>query len=379
MDFLGAVWDFFLVEANQKALASIIGVLGLLGGLWLYTTGRLGALFKSEQDTTETQVKRGPTYHVSDEAQGGFAEAASGAAIGQVMGNQTIQHGAPVGHVTLSLDDYEARQKKLRSEVEAEMEGKLGEERAQLQARLDEVDRRLADPDTALKAAEERIAELEARLGNAETTEEQAARTALESGDLETARVMFERVEALTAPDVSKNASAHFALGRIAEEELRWPDAAGHYSRAAEIEENYEYLFEARKLAWLAGQHDRASEIGERLVGLVSRETTFGPEERASAFNEHGLTLKALGRHAEAEELYRNALGLLREAHGTEHPDYANQLNNLAVLLRTIRRQDEAEPLLRQALEIGQNCLGENHPHYAIYLNNLAGLLRDTG
>ena len=178
-------------------------------------------------------------------------EAPGGIATGQVMGDQTIQQGAPVGHVTLSLDDYEARQKKLRAEVEAEMEGKCGEERAGLQARLDEEPppcrpgrgpegRGRADRGTGGCAS-----------GTPKPRKNRPRRTALEAGDFETAREMFERLEARTAPDVTKNADAHFALGQIAEIEedaieIRWADAAGHYARAAGLRRTFDTLYKAR-------------------------------------------------------------------------------------------------------------------------------------
>lgn len=373
MDFLRELLRFFRDEANRDAVAAITTVITVFagGGAWLWSQRK-----KTHAKTAASKSPPEIKYEFSESAQGGFAEAPGGIASGQVLGNQTIQHGAPLGHVTLSLDDYEARQKKLRAAVETELEGKFGEERAQLQARLGEVNRRLDDPEGALKEARTRISELEALLGNAESEEEQAAHAALDKGDFETARELFERLQARTSLDVVKNAKVHYALGQIAEEEVRWADAAEHYTRAADLLPSYDHLNKAQLYARLSGNLPVALRYGTALLQFARAESN--ETDLATALNNHALNLQSAGRYDEAEPLSRDALNIRRTTLGEENPGYAQSLNNLAFLLRAKGRYDEAEPLYREALDIRRTTLGEAHPDYAQSLNNLAELLRVT-
>ncbi len=380
MDLLQPIWDFFLDEANQKAVASILGVLAALGTVWLYVTGRLGALLSWAFGNGDGgELGSGRTYTASDGAKAGIAEAPEGIATGQVRGVQTINQGPPPGHVMLSLDDYEARQERLRSTVMAEMEGKHGAERERLQAELDEVNRRLAAPDAAFEEAKARFAELEARLGNAESISAQDAQAALEKGDIDAARDAFERIAAETALEVKKNADAHFALGEIAEEDVRWNDAAEHYLKAARLDPKYRTYLRAGRLLEQAGRFPEALEHKEAAV--ASAQEAFGArsEERAIALNNLAGLLWATGRYVEAEPHFREALEIGRETLGDRHPGYGARLSNLAALLFSTGHSDEAERLYREGLEITRETLGERHPDYAKDLNNLAGLLDATG
>ena len=112
-------------------------------------------------------------------------------------------------------------------EIQAALADASPEERETLAREAAEVTRKLSNAEGAVAERDKRIAELEARLGNA--PDEAAAREALEGKDLAAAREAFERIAAETDLEVKKNADAHYALGQIAEEEVRWADAALHY------------------------------------------------------------------------------------------------------------------------------------------------------
>ena len=79
-------------------------------------------------------------------------------------------------------------------------------------------------------------------------------------------------------------------------------DAADEFARAAELDGSFGHLLKAREYAWRAGRLPQALSLGEKLLETVGPEPT---ENRATALNEHALTLKAAGQYDHAEPLYR--------------------------------------------------------------------------
>ncbi|MEM6609896.1 MAG: tetratricopeptide repeat protein [Pseudomonadota bacterium] len=339
------VWPFLLVEGNREAIATIIAVLGVLGAIWLYATGRFSALLLK--------------------LAGGHGKNES-----------------PKAAEKLTVESFLAIQKALKAELESELATAHSEEKAQLQARIDALSERIGNPDAALKDARKRIADLEERLereGNDIGADRLAeAKASLEVGDFSVADDLFAEIEAREELAVNRAARAAFGRGEVAEAQVRWLDAADHYDRAARLDPRYETLIKAGTFAGLAGRHDAAIVHKEALVEIARRD--YGPEaaETATAKNNLANSYHDMGRFAEAEPLYREALEITRAALGATHPDSAIRLNNLAGVLRATGRYEEAEPLFREALEIRRAALGAAHPGTANGLNNLAGLLWAT-
>jgi tetratricopeptide (TPR) repeat protein len=248
-------------------------------------------------------------------------------------------------------------------------------EKALIQAQLDEITRQHADLESSFEA---RLAELEAaraaleRLG-ADLPEARLAEafTALETGDTSRADALFAEVQAMEEDAVARAATAVFERGKLAEADIRWADAAEHYTTAAWLAPSFDRLFKAREFAWRSGDYAAASRFGEELIAAAIAEHGEGSEAHATTLNEHALTLKSRGRYAEAEPLYREALAIEDKTLGKAHPDYAASLNNLAGLLADTGRHAEAEPLYREALEIFIDQFGPDHPHTRIVAENL--------
>lgn len=287
----------------------------------------------------------------------------------------------PTGSMHMDLATFEAIQERAIETAKKQLAAAHGEERQRLEEKIEALNARLRDPEEALAQQQAIIANLEEQLtrrsndiGGDDLT---AARTALEAGDFTKARALFETLAARTAPEVTANADAEFALGQIAEAEIRWNDAYRHYATAARLNPDLKTLHKAREFAWRAGDYPAAFRFGEDL--LKSVRTTGSQEELATALNEHALTLNSQGLYAQAEGLYRQALEIGRATIGETHPDFATRLNNLAGVVQAQGRYDEAEGLFAQALEIDRTSIGEAHPDFAIDLNNLAGLLLEQG
>lgn len=166
---------------------------------------------------------------------------------------------------------------------------------------------------------------------------------------------------------------------RIAEQEVRWADAAAHVDRAARLAKTFDHLSAARAYAWPSGQYPTAQRFGEDLVALAETAPVISDADRATACNEHALTLRAVGAYAAAEPLFRQAIEIGEASLGIDHPDYAVWLNNLAGLLRATDRPEQAAPLYRQAVEIFETSLDPEHRNTRRAQANLDAVLADGG
>ena len=284
----------------------------------------------------------------------------------------------PPNTMQMDVATFTALQSKLRDEARADLAQAHGEERKRLEDKIDALNQRLANPDEALAQQHAIILDLEAQLtrrGNDIGGDSLAeAKSALEQGDFTAARALFEDLQARTAHDVQANAAAAFALGQIAEAEIRWHDAAEHYERAARLNPTFDSIFKARGFAWLAGDYPAALRWGEVLLTLT--DAGVDQLQRVTSLNEHALTLFSLGRFPEAEVLFRQTLEIDLVTIGKENLIYATHLTNLASVLHAEGQLPEAEALLHSALEITLVTVGEIDPIYATQLNNLGLVLQ---
>ena len=300
---------------------------------------------------------------------------------GVFSGKSNLPPATPV--INMTVDQYEERLANKITEAETKLQSAHDAEKTQLHQKIEELRKRAANPEAALAEAQETIAKLEdtlTREGNeiseARMTE---AREALEAGDFSIADGIFAEIEAREQLAVERTARAAYARGGIAEQEIRWKDAANHFARAARLNPTYDHLHSARKLAWLDGQYDKAIVIGIDLLEIAKIEFGTAHENYAVALNEHALTLNEVGKYDLAEPLYLQAIEISKDTIGEAHPDYAIRLNNLATLYDDMGQYDLAEPLYMQAIKITKSTSGETHPEYATRLNNLAEIYRTTG
>ncbi len=285
-DRLAEVWDWFGIEDNQKratAIAQVVAtLLMLLAGVWAFFKLFVPWLIRRKPDPP------------------------------QQTPSLPVDPNEPV--MTMKRSVFEAELNKRAAEVEAALATASEDERTRLEAEKAEIARRLADVEGALKEREAKVRELEALLsreGNEIGGDRLAeARAALEQGDFSKADDLFAEIEAREQMAVQSAARAAHGRGEIAEEQVRWADAAGHYARAVGLDPTYDALRKALEFAWRAGGYARAAGFGEGLIRAAREE--FGDEsiELATALNDHALMIKTLGRYSEAEPLYRQALGI---------------------------------------------------------------------
>ena len=282
---------------------------------------------------------------------------------------------APEPILKMTLDQYEARTQAKIDAALKEIAAAPNEAHPVKDAEISELKSRLANSEQSFEKQKQFTASLEARLDREANTiggdDVKKAKQALEAGDTEAATKLFEEIKARTALDVEASARASFALGEIAEQEVRWVEAFAHYSEAASLHPCYSHLISAQKMALHLANHAEAERLGHLSVSAAKKE--FGetaPEYGTSLNNLAGL-LYATGRYDEAEPLYQQALENTRQALGEDHPDYGIRLNNLAALLEATGRYDEAEPLYRQAVQVLEKSLGPEHPNTVTIKANL--------
>ena len=352
MDFLQEHWDkfwaFITVSENAGAIQTIIAVLLFVAAM----------------------IAKPWTWFNKDKG-----------ASGQSGSSSPTSPDQPI--IKMTLQQFEETIAKKIAEAEAKFKTAQSEEKNQLQQQIEELRKQAANPEPALEEALKTIAKLEdalTREGNDIGGDRMAeALKALETGDFSIADDIFAEIEDREMLAVERTARAAFARGEIAEQEIRWADAAKHYARAARLHPACDNLFSARLFAWRSGDYDKAIILGTEL--LVAAKTEFGDshEKYATALNEHAITLDATGKHEKAEPLYLQALEIGKQTIGEQHPSYATRLNNLAALYITTGKYEKAESLYVQAHEIDKQTIGEQHPNYAIALNNLASLYEATG
>ena len=146
---------------------------------------------------------------------------------------------------------------------------------ATLRAEKGEVQRRLGDLEASYAERVEELRQLRLQLSDvgegiaAERVE--AAQRALYEGDTTLADQIFAEVERMEQDSIDRAANAAYQRGLIAEEDIRWLDAAEHYKRAATLAPDYERLNKAGQFLWRAGRSGEAVRFEEDLVALSQR------------------------------------------------------------------------------------------------------------
>ena len=287
----------------------------------------------------------------------------------------------PPAGAKLTIAEFIEIRRQMRANLLEELKIADPSEAVILRARVDELERQIADPDPALAAALEENARLKARLtreGNLIGADRlRAASAAVDRLDYRLADDIFAEIEERQKIEVQIAARAAFGRGEIAEAEVRWHDAATHYARAASLDSKAETLRKAAHFAKLAGEYARAERLAADYLALAR--AGDDPKTLSLALDGCASVAWLLGRHEEAEGMFCEALAIVHALLGEGHPDYGARLNNLGNVVQAQGRHAEAERLFRQALEIGRATIGERHPSYAIRLNNLGSVVLAQG
>lgn len=282
--------------------------------------------------------------------------------------------------VSLTLETYT---KSLETSIEKEtkkLKKAHKKEQKQLRQQIEELENQLRDPEAALAKARETIASLEAALtreGNEVGNEQMAkARTALEAGDFSLADEIFAQIEAREQLAVGRVARAAFARGEIAEQQVRWAEAAEHYEKAAKMSPTADNIRKAQEFTLRAGDFDASLYWGKQLIPATIAEYGENSPNHAAALNNLASIYRLMRTYDTARLLYEESLKIAKKTIGENHPNYATALSNLANIYCDMGKTAKAEPLFLQAIKIDKATIGDNHPNYAAHLTNLALLYR---
>ncbi len=283
----------------------------------------------------------------------------------------------------LTEETYEKGLKNAVRVKELEMQATHGKERKIFQAQIDKLNNDLANLPQAFEEAQIQIAKLKAKLereGNEIGAEKLAvAIIALEQGDFSKADELFAEIEAREELAVERSARSAFARGEIAEQEVRWQDAAEHYARAAQLAPSFKNLNMAQTFAINMNDDDSALSFSLQAQTVAIKEYGEESHEYASTINNLGTIYKTQKIYEKAEPLYQKSLQISIKLIGEEHPQIATILDNLAVLYQEQKKYKKAFPLRNKALKIYKKTLGKNHPDTAICISNLAFIHQRQG
>jgi tetratricopeptide (TPR) repeat protein len=341
-----AIWAWFGNDDNRSRAVAIATVVGVLVTLIATIVGVLvffvRALKPKRQTPRDVSTPRRPT--------------------GDVLS------------MDLHLKLLEKREAQLKEQLAAAHE----EEKTQLTAQIAELQRQISNPDASLEEARKRIADLEALLdreanhiGGDRIAE---AKAALEQGDYSLADDIFAKIEARNELAVQETACAAYGRGEVAEAEIRWHDAYGHYKRASHLSDDLAHLEAYARLCWRLAKGEEAVRVHEDLIARVKEAEGAESAAYAEQVNNLASVVEAQGRYDEAEGLCREALEIDRATIGEAHPGYAIHLSNLGRLLGETDRVSEGRAMLDQALAIFRAALPEDHPHIVITQGHLDAL-----
>ncbi len=245
--------------------------------------------------------------------------------------------------------------------------------------KINEFDKRLSDLPQAFEEAQELIKNatniiktifdrVGKEIGEDKLTE---IRIAFENGDFSKADNLFAEIESDKKLNILELADIALIRGQIAEEQVRWQEAAKHYAYAVQLNPNFYNTMQAQTFALNIDDCDSALYFGKKTQKAAIDEYGKESTEYAASLNNLGGVYQGTGQYKEAELLHKKSLQLREKLLDENDSDIANSLNNISGLYQLMGKYQEAEPLLKRAIKILKETLGKEHPNTATSINNL--------
>ena len=282
-----------------------------------------------------------------------------------------------------------SKQKRYKRKIESDKQNTIKKlktarkpERKPLFRKIKEYNIRLTNISEALQEKQNFIISLKASLKQ-ESNEIEAKKiteaiTANRKGDFSKTDALFEELENREGITVERATHAAFVRGQIAEQDIRWRDAAEHYARAAHLYPCFDTLIKAQKLTLDIGNYSSALSFAMKAKEAAIKEYGEDTEQYAHSLNNLGLTYDKQGQYDKAEPLYQKASKICKKVFEKKNPRIAININNLARMYQKQGRYDEAETLYKQALNGRKEAWGVKHYYTAQSLNNLAEFYTHT-
>ena len=345
---------------NKDAIEVILGILGILlirpiirVIQWILKRIRSTAPTPKEEAPEATKTDNSQTQNFANQSEGNVARRDVNIIHNHTNGEDQERYRKSVEHQVNDLTN--------RLERANQDKGALDADKQRLQNEINDLRAKLFDVEASFEAASVRADSLAAQLttiSNQVDLEQLAqARGLLAEFEFDGAEKILTQIVNDQELNVRQSAAAHYGLGEIAEERVKWKDALEHYKRAYSQDATLEHQKAYARLCWRMGQWDEAVPLHKDILEQVAAEHGKAGNEYAAALNNLAAIYQSTGRYSEAMPLFDEALSIRRCVLGADHPDTAESLNNLAVLYRVQERHTEAAPLLKEAVEIMERSI----------------------
>ena len=289
----------------------------------------------------------------------------------------------PEGYTPDEKEEYKKRLEEHKENLEnavkrkeLELQVAHNDEKIELYKQIDGLKNQLLNLLKSFQDAQTRIADLEAIVedGNDEAVAKKlkTAIDAIKKSDFEKARKLLAEIEKNKKLHTEVLGGIAYARGIIAEQEVRWKDAAECFARSAQFYPCFETLSMAGKFAHATGDYHASLSFSLESQKITPKKYGKKSREYGTAMNNLGAAYRKQGNNKKAEEFFDKALIIRKNVMGKTHGDTGQTLNNLGTLYQENKQYNKAKLFLQQTLKIYQDRVGKNHPQTATILNNLA-------
>ncbi len=251
------------------------------------------------------------------------------------------------------------------------------DEKIQLYKQIDDLKNSLANLPESLKKAQERNAELEVLLkhGDNKVVEKKLKRAmnAIKENNFTKADNILTEIEETEKLDKKDFGSIAYARGAVAEQDIRWQDAAEHYTRAAQLNPCFENLISAQTLSRSIGDYNSALSLAQKATKAAIKEHGEDSKQYARSISNLALVHMDQKKYELAEPLLKESLKIRENIFGKKSPEVALSLTNLGGIYQEKEQHREATNFLKRALNIQKESLKGKHPDTATILSNLGG------
>ncbi len=294
----------------------------------------------------------------------------------------------PEGYTPDEKEEYKKRLEEHKENLEnavkrkeLELQVAHNDEKIELYKQIDGLKNQLLNLLKSFQDAQTRIADLEAIVEDANdevlAKKLEAAINAIKKADFEKARKLLAEIEKNKKLHTDILGSIAYARGIIAEQEVRWKDAAECFARSAQFYPCFPTLSMAGKFAHATGNYHSALSFSIDSQKITLEKHGEKSRQYGTAMNNLGAAYNAQGNSKKAEEFFDKALIIRKNVMGKTHGDTGQTLNNLGTLYQENKEYNKAKLFLKQALKIYQDREGKNHPNTAGILNNLGAIYDD--
>ena len=170
-----------------------------------------------------------------------------------------------------------------------------------------------------------------------------------------------------------------FALGQLAEADVRWPEAYVHYKQAVELDPLYDHLVAATEFSWRNDEDEECLVHVAKAIELAKLREGAESLEMAFLHNHKGICHAGLGQDEQAASAYQSAIDMRNAKGRGDTKQAATDHSNLARALRRLGRYDDAEPIARKALNLHLKHRKPDDPKLAGGYESLARVLLAKG